>query len=88
MRDLVYKQGDVKDDFRSNFGSIVKNLHQASRADLLGRLEDAFPELNIGDRIKAINNLPKLYKAYTALPSKMGSGIGTIEGTVAGTVAP
>ena len=61
LRDLVYKGGDVKWDYRSNIGSIISNLANPSRAKLLGRLEEILP--GIGKKVEAVNNLSRLYKA-------------------------
>jgi len=40
---LVYKQGDVKDEFRSNFESIISNLNKPNRKELKDRLEEFIP---------------------------------------------
>ena len=43
LKDLVYKGGDVKGDWRSNIVSIVSNLDKPNRALLLERLEEVMP---------------------------------------------
>jgi len=63
VQDLIYKQWDVKWDFRSNLVSIISNLDKPNRTLLLNRLEEIMPW--IWKRVEAINNLTKLYnKVY------------------------
>jgi len=59
LQDIIYKQWDVKWDFRSNIVSIISNLDKPNRALLLSRLEEVIPW--IWKRIEAVNNLWKLY---------------------------
>lgn len=75
-RDLVYKQGTDKGDFRSNVESIISNLDKPNRAPLLARLEEIQP--GIGARIEAIRNLPKLHKAMMEKVGKLGAVSGAV----------
>lgn len=61
LRDLIYKWWDVKWEYRSNLNSILSNLANPSRANLLARLEEVMPW--IGKKVESIRNLKTLYKA-------------------------
>lgn len=63
-RDLIYKAGDTKGDFRSNINAIISNLNTPNRATLLARLEEDIPW--IGQKVQAVRNLGELYKSYTS----------------------
>jgi len=57
-RDLIYKQGDVKDEFRSNFESIISNLNTPNRKALKDRLEELVP--GVTRRVEAVKNLRQI----------------------------
>jgi len=62
-RDLVYKQGENKGEFISNFNSKIKNLMNDRNSPLRGRLDEIMPELSA--RIEAINLIPELHRGFT-----------------------
>ena len=89
LRDIVYKGGDVKWEYRSNLGSIISNLANPSRANLLARLEKVMP--GIGKKIESIRNLSTLYKAMNdkgIFEKYSGAGGATIWATALGTMFP
>lgn len=89
IRDLVYKQWDVKWEWRSNIENIVSTLDRSNRARLSKRLDEVLPWIQ--DRVESINNLPSLYKWLTenALPDKLTStGWAVIWATTLGSIVP
>ena len=63
---LIYRQGDRKGKLRDNFISIIKNLWGENRWFMRDRLLQIMPDIEA--RVDAINNLPKIAKAYTSVP--------------------
>ena len=61
LRDLIYKQGDVKWEFKSNINQIVATLNNSNRKSLLKRLEEVSPWIK--EKVEAINNIPNIHKA-------------------------
>lgn len=64
VKDLVYKQGSDKWEFRGNVVNILKNINNPARARLKERLDEIMPDLS--QRIEAINQIPSIYDAFTA----------------------
>lgn len=62
---LVYESWPKKWEYRDNITQIIKTLHKENRHQMLQRLEEIVPWLQ--QRVEAIQNLPKLAKAYTNL---------------------
>lgn len=61
IMDLVYKQWDVKWEWRSNIVNIVWTLDRANRAKLLTRLDEVMPW--IWEKIQAIDNIWSIFKS-------------------------
>lgn len=78
---LIYRQGNRKGTIRDNFMSIIKNLGWENRARMRERLLKLMPDIE--ERIDAINNLPKLSKAYTQTP-KFSKAMSTATVALAG----
>lgn len=64
VKDLVYKQGSDKWEYRGNVVNILKNINNPARSKLKARLDEIMPDLS--QRIEAINQIPSLYNAFTA----------------------
>ena len=63
---LIYRQWERKWRLRDNFISIIKNLWGENRWFMRDRLLEIMPDIEA--RVDAINNLPKIAKAYTSVP--------------------
>lgn len=89
LRDLIYKGWDVKWEYRSNLWSIISNLSNPSRANLLARLEQIMPWL--GSRVESIRNLSTLHKAMNdkgMFERYSGAGWAVVGATSLGTMFP
>lgn len=62
---LVYESWPKRGQYRDNITQIIKTLNKENRHQMLKRLEEIMPWIK--ERVDAIQNLPRLAKAYTEL---------------------